>query len=77
LIGEVRLALAVSMQNASPSVTLAIRIVRSFSGRQISLAQLAKAFSTVRFISASSVSSCSRGPVPTQSLASVSTIPRA
>ena len=45
--------------------------------RQAGSAHSANACSTIRFVSLSSVSNCSRGPVPTQSPATVSTIPLA
>ena len=54
-----------------------IRIVRSFSGRLIAFDHAANSRSMRRLASGLSVSSCKRGPVPTTSLASVSTIPRA
>ena len=77
LTGESIIGLAVNTAKASPSVALAIRIVRSFSARLTASDHAAKAVSTRRFVSASSLSSCRRGPVPMQSLASVSTIPLA
>jgi len=69
--------LATSMQKASPSAARAMRMVRSFSGNPAASAQRVNSRSITRLAWASSVSICSLGPVPTQSLASVSTMPRA
>jgi len=54
-----------------------MRMVRSFSGNPAASAQRVNSRSITRLAWASSVSICSLGPVPTQSLASVSTMPRA
>ena len=65
------------MAKDSPSWHRAIRIVRSLAGRWTSLAHTAKSCSTLRFVSSESSSIWRRGPVPTESFASVETIPRA
>ena len=54
-----------------------MRMVRSFWARPTACAQAWNAVSTARLMPGSSASIWSRGPVPTVSLASVSTMPRA
>ncbi|MFN9981365.1 MAG: hypothetical protein ACK53Y_15680, partial [bacterium] len=71
------LGLLVNNPNDSPSDTRASRIVRSFSAKPTASAHAKNSCSTKRFANASAVSICKRGPVPTQSLAKVSEMPRA
>jgi len=69
--------LLVSMQKHSPDSARPIRIVRGSPARSTAAAHSLNASSTRALAFGSSVSIWSRGPVPTVSLASVSTMPLA